>query len=345
MDYHLLTRVDENPILGGESDKKLRRMQYERRITLAQSLLRVIFSTLQNDFASATMKINNLFPQTWVNCLTPPTEDPFGNPIQQSSDSPENGEVPIFWSQQINSGIVDDSSFEQQNLDIILRLCAFAVTSIQLDQLNKATSEAPTSDEQSESLRGTLRRIHQSLIRQFTEIKTDMASMNIKYLQSVGNGRILLLPSWIRKVSSFCRNLGTWGSILLSHLDSTILKDSKKKKSKKGSTSGSGKSVSDSEERVLLQELIHEYKQLLSIIETELNQHTDSQLPHTPSVVEFIQGSCQALLQGSDMSEITIKSMEGSMQVLAKQLLSSQELVCTRLRDFMRNRKHFIESS
>lgn len=346
MDYNLLTRVDEGPFNCGESAKKLRRLQYERRITLSQTVLRIIFSTLQNDYSGVTSKINSIFPLIWENSVNPPVEDPFGNSIQLPNLVVDHHES-ILWSQQLNSGIVDDNTFEKHNLDLLLRLSAFAITAVQLDQLNKATDQEAKT-QQTESLRSTFGKLHQTLLHQFSVIKATLMSTesNNKYILSVGSGNLLLLPSWIRKISCFCRTLGTWGTVIITHLESSIMKESKKKKSKKGGSSGKG--AHDSEERAIIHDIIHEYKQILQSLDQELNPHTESQLTHLPSVIEFIQHSCHSLLHGAGEKDIlhpvTVHAIEGSIQVLAKQLLASQELVCSRLREVVKNRKHFIDS-
>jgi hypothetical protein len=262
MDYDLLTRVDEDPITGGEVERVARREQYERRIKRSQSLLRMVFTTLQNDFQSASSRINSFFSELWndSSLSTAPSEDPFGAPFILSKSSPVTKKATL-WSQDLSSGAVDDQSFERQNLEAISRICALAVTANQLDHLNKATPDE-SQTERALPLRETLRLICQGLHRLFADIRQVLGaeetpdSLQIQRLGSGGGA--LLRPSWIRKASCLSRGLGTWGPVVLAHLQSTLLKEPKKKKAKKGS-----KGSPDSEEHAALVAVILELKGLL----------------------------------------------------------------------------------
>jgi hypothetical protein len=61
-------------------------------------------------------------------------------------------------------------------------------------------------------------------------------------------------------------------------------------------------------------------------------------------VVEFIRVSCRSLVE-EEASEITSSAIESSVQALAKQLLSSQELACSRLRETIRTKRGLLDSS
>jgi hypothetical protein len=262
MDYDLLTRVDEDPFAKGEVGKKIRRGQYEARIRGSQSLLRVIFSTLQNDFQGATMRISNAYSQLWESAMSSPAVDPFGVPFH-ISPLPSPHEEPILWSQLVSSGLIDEATFERKNMEGILRICALSVTALQLDRLVKSTSsEQDVCQEQSAlPLRDSLRAICEGIHSLLAEVRTALGDPSeARYVE--GSGQTLLRPSWLRKVSCVCRGLGTWGAVILSHLEASILKDSnKKKKAKKAS-----KAATDSEERGLVVGVIQEVKRLIGTL-------------------------------------------------------------------------------
>jgi hypothetical protein len=366
MDYDLLTRVDEDPSIGSETDRLARRRQYELRMKRAQSLLRMIFTALQNDLPGATSRINGFFADLWEDspASTIPLEDPFGAPFSLSKTS-SVAKNSILWSQDLSSGSIDDQSFEKRNLEVVARLCALTVTAVQLDQVVKtsaASSSDPSESEAALHLRQTLRQISQSLHNLLAEIRQVLGeddrpeSMRRKFLESVGSGDVLLRPSWIRKASCVSRSLGAWGPVLLAHLQATLFKDSKKKKAKKG------KGPADSEEQIAIVGIAQELKRLLgktsrplcltspSLVSLENDLERASHQPPSANqeVIEYIRASCHSLSHGladeQEASDITTGAIDRSVQCLAKQLLSSQELACSRLRETVRNKRNLFES-
>jgi hypothetical protein len=267
MDYDLLTRVDEDPFARGEMGKKIRRGQYEARIRAAQSLLRVIFSTLQDDFQSATMRISTAHSQLWERAAPSPAVDPFGASFE-ISPLPAPLEEPVLWSQLVCSGGMDEVNLERKSTEAILRICALSITAIQLDRLGKAAPSEQGGEGASEQatlpLRESLRAICGAIHSVLAEIRTGLGAFEGegKYLE--GSGCTLLRPSWLRKVSCLSRGLGTWGAVVLSHLEASVLKEASTNKKKKAAKKAT-KASTDSEERILVIGVIQEVKKLLGM--------------------------------------------------------------------------------
>lgn len=268
MDYDLLPRVEYLP---NSQVNLIRRSQYEIRIKKSQSFLRLIVSILQNDFINATSKINEFWLKWCNGSELVSANNPFGTLISQdekiSTSNSQN--LFTFWSQQINSGIVHDSSLESLYFDTILCLCSSSVIINQLTQLNKDSPETEETQSSSSNqlllLRQNLETISQQIHVNLNKIReilhlTVNDNSNKKFYQNVTPSNILVNTSWIRQVSLFCQIFGNWSPILLSHIQNNLLKDSpKKKKGKKTSKSSSN----DTEEGRLIISLIQDCKQLI----------------------------------------------------------------------------------
>jgi hypothetical protein len=239
MDYDLLTRVDELPSVGGQVAKDLRRSQYVSRIRKSQSLSRLVSAILQGDINAATIRINDFWSFIWQDSSECPSENPFGQLVTVSSEETKSSSisfVPMIWSQEIGA---DTVLLEKRSLDIILRLCALSVTIYNLEESSKSEDQSKTQTHQE-----AIQNISQQLRNALTSLQLIIEDPQSKFMKAFDDSIIpLLQPSWIRKASCLSRTIGTWGVIILSQIENLCLKDSKKKKGKKGKPTASSDSA------------------------------------------------------------------------------------------------------